>query len=226
MAEVTDPAHGGEHTSKCLRQSRPESIHAITRLRVSSNLRKLVASQLYGTGEFLAGKGITRVLRFNAFLANAKKEMEVKKTGFGARNNFLMERRTNGSALVTRCSPKRYLATNWQRPDTQAQFPSRDRRFPTPPERQNSPLLPNRRNTCRNGRTVTTKQLFRHIQRRKDVWSLRNWEPNPAKCLPPRMQQSCPPGAGSASRTQRMASTQNRSRNFWLMHALPSLHEH
>ena len=61
--------------------------------------------------------------------------------------------------------PDGYLALNWQRAEIKARVTCRDRRFPTP--------QPPLRNTCGNGRAVTTSHLFWPNQRRNPPFSLR-----------------------------------------------------
>jgi hypothetical protein len=123
-----------------------------------------------------------------AVMADLEKSILAKKTGLAAGNNFLIDDGSERSALVANRHPRAYLAINWQRTDTQAQFTSGDRRFPTP--------------------QPTTSHLFWPNQRRRAVSPLPIWLRNFDFPLRERRR------GGQTAGTRQNASTQKRSRNF------------
>jgi|SRR5262245_13411109 len=77
-----------------------------------------------------------------AVMPDLEKSIRPKKTGLAAGNNYLIDDASRRSARLANPHPKAYLAINWQRTDTRAQFTSGDRRFTTPQSTTRHILLP------------------------------------------------------------------------------------
>jgi hypothetical protein len=130
------------------------------------------------------------------------KEMDELGTGPAGGKHILIHYVTQGSTSAATGGPRAYLAISWRRSGAEVHFASRDHRFPTP--------------------QLTTRHLRQPNQRRKAALPLRNWQPNPAKCLRRACNRAAQGGGGHCRGPSEGPRPKTALGIFSLMHPSPT----